>query len=155
MHYLFEKAKKGFRNVFTIIAARSQNKTEKKKVLVHVLRLLSACARLARTIFVSLFGFSGLLSIFSLRQTRVVDELARASSALRMVSARKGSRKKKWKENSVSWVGGSYKSRQNFAPWYHFETCSRARRLWSFCVKYFRCESFSRKFLLCEVKNSD
>jgi hypothetical protein len=95
MHYLLcqerekerkQARKKGFRSVFTIIAARSQNKTEeRKKSLVHVLRSLSACARRSYIFYVSQFSslLPSLSSIFSVASTRVIVELARASSALR------------------------------------------------------------------------
>ena len=141
MHYLLwsskkrktskEKASEAYLQLSQQEVKTKQKK--EKKVLVHVLRSLSACA-------LNFSIFSCLLSrlfFFSSFNTRVAVELARASNALRTrIRHKRQERERKWERKNLHcaffWVGGSYKRVYKIVPWYHFETCSQSEKFSAF-----------------------
>lgn len=81
--------------------------------IAYYMRVASAQLNSLRfSLSLSFSSLSSLLNfLFFFRQTRVQDELERASSMLRMVC---GERREGSEKRTTQWVGGLYKSRQNF-----------------------------------------
>lgn len=90
MHYLLEKKLRKASETYLQLSqqeVKTKQKKRKKSQSTFYARFLHALESLVYFMILNFssprFAFFGLLSIF-LRQTRVIDELARASSALRI-----------------------------------------------------------------------